>query len=256
MQNDRFTYLHTLPLGSKLLYTMVLLVLGMGYLFALIYVFESHAGRDGKPGLSVRDVVIAYSGDQGVTRLESALKGPMSGMLHKEDVAEIVAWVRSDTGSEQFETKIVPILEEHCQSCHDGSNPHIPNLKGYNNVMKMVQLDTGADIFTLIRVSHIHLFGMTFIFFITCMIFVHAYVRPLWFKYAVIVTPFIGIIFDIGSWYLTKVYTPFAWVVMIGGGFMGLAFAIQWIVSIYQMWFYKLPLEIIEKCGELPRNDQ
>ena len=30
--------------------------------------------------------------------------------------------------------------------------------------MQVVKLDTGMDIFTLIRVSHIHLFGMTFIF--------------------------------------------------------------------------------------------
>lgn len=109
--------------------------------------------------------------------------------------------------------------------------------------MKLVKLDTGVDIFTLIRVSHIHLFGMTFIFFITSLIFVHAYVRPPWFKHAVIAAPFIAIVLDVGAWYLTKVYPVFAWMVMIGGVFMALAFATQWVISMYQIWFYQPPGE-------------
>ena len=51
-------------------------------------------------------------------------------------------------------------------ACHDGSNPHLPNLNGYDNVQKVTENDTGTGVFTLVRVSHIHLFGITFIFFI------------------------------------------------------------------------------------------
>ncbi len=58
------------------------------------------------------------------------------------------------------------------------SNPHIPNLDSYENVMKMVQIDTGQDVYTMVRVSHIHLFGITFIFFIMGSIFLHARVNP------------------------------------------------------------------------------
>jgi hypothetical protein len=50
--------------------------------------------------------------------------------------------------------------------------------------------------------------------------------------------PFVSIVIDIGSWYLTKINTAFAWAVIIGGGLMGLSFAIQWLVSMYQIWFY------------------
>lgn len=241
---NRFTHFHHLPQGSNILCTATLAVLALGYSLAVIYLYTVHAGRDGKPGLSTEDIVIAYGGSQKDTRLETAIKGPMSGMLHKEDVAEIIAWVRGNTGREPFQAKIAPILQEHCLACHDGSNPHIQNLQGYDNVMKLVKLDTGMDIFTLIRVSHIHLFGMTFIFFITGSIFVHAHVRPLWFKHAVMAIPFIAIVLDVSAWYLTKVYASFAWVVMIGGVFMASAFATQWVVSMYQIWFYRLPPEV------------
>lgn len=234
---NRSAHFQDLPLGSNILYTMTLLVLGMGYLFAMLYLFGTHAGRDERPGLSVDDLVIAYSGSQKDTRLEAAIKGPMSGMLHKEDVGEIVAWVRGGAGREPYQERIVPILQEHCVACHNGSNPHIRDLQSYDNLMQVVKLDTGMDIFTLIRVSHIHLFGMTFIFFMTSSIFVHAQVQPRWFKCAVIATPFVAIILDVSAWYLTKVYVAFAWVVMISGVFMGLAFAVQWTISLYQIWF-------------------
>jgi len=54
-------------------------------------------------------------------------------------------------------------------------------------------------------------------------------------------TPFICIAADVSSWYFTKIYHGFAWVVLISGGLMGLSFAFMWIVSMYQMWFYRVP---------------
>lgn len=241
-----------MPMGMRVLYTSTLVVLGIGYLFAMIHIFSSHAGRDGDPGLSVDDLIIAYSGSKSDTRLEAALKGPMANMLPGAETAKIVAWVRGGAEESDFTAnKIDRIIENRCITCHSGKNPHIPNLRGFENMKEVIQVDTGFDIFTLVRVSHIHLFGITFIFFICSSIFCHTYIKPLWLKCVIIMTPFIAIIFDIGSWYLTKLYEPFAWVVMISGGFMGLAFAVQWFTSMYQMWLYKLPQEVIDSEGDV-----
>jgi hypothetical protein len=242
-----------LPLSLRMVFTMTLLVLGLGYLFAIIHIFSSHAGRDGHASLSVQDLIIAYSGSDSDTRLESALKGPMQNMLPTDERNGIIAWVRAGADAAAYNKDIAPIIEKRCQTCHNGSNPHIPDLRDLNTgVMPLVEKDTGMDIFTLVRVSHIHLFGITFIFFITSFIFSHALMRPLWFKCVVIVMPFLTIIFDILSWYLTKMWPPFAWVVMISGALMGLSFAIQFFTSLYQMWLYKLPADIEAKGGELP----
>jgi hypothetical protein len=83
------------------------------------------------------------------------------------------------------------------------------------------------------------MFGLTFIFFIVGTIFSHAYFPKLWLKCTVMATPFIAIFLDIGSWWITKVSESFAYVVVIGGALMGFSFAIQWTVSIFQMWFWK-----------------
>lgn len=249
-------YLHfqELPLSIRTLFTGTLFVFGFGYIFAMIYVYESHAGRDGRPSLSVQDLIIAYSGSKTDSRLEVALKGPMANMLPVDEANTISAWVHKGTDKSGYERDVKPILAKRCLTCHDGSNPHIPNLDGYVNLAKMAESDHGADIFTLVRVSHIHLFGITFIFFIMSLIFSHAFVRPVWFKCLVIALPFASILLDVLSWYLTKVLEPFAWMVMISGGLMGFAFAYMWVISMYQMWFYSMPSELTDRPPGQSRN--
>lgn len=247
------TYLHfqELPPSMRMLFTGTLIVLGCGYMFAMIYIFESHAGRDGDPSLSVQDLIIAYSGSKEGSRIEAALLGPMSKMLSPAEAGVISQWAHEGADKAVYEQKVKPIVDKRCMTCHDGSNPHLPNLNGFDNIVKMAETDSGVNISTLVRVSHIHLFGMTFIFFIMCFIFTHALVNPFWLKCVVVAVPFLCIVLDVFSWYLTKIYEPFAWVVMISGAFMGTAFAYMWIVSFYQMWFYKLPKEYRDRQGSM-----
>ena len=236
-------YLHCqeLPMSRRVLYTGVLMVLGMGYMFALLYVYTAHGNLDGKASLSVDDIVIAYSGSTEGTRLEAALRGPMGNMVGLDDRASILGWVQAGAARGSYEAQIRPIIEANCLTCHDGSNPHLSNLDGFDNIQSVVEHDTGADLFTLVRVSHIHLFGLTFIFFLMGLIFSHTFMRPVWLKCTIMATPFVCIASDVSSWYFTKLYSGFAWVVLIAGALMGLSFAIMWIVSMWQIWFYKVP---------------
>jgi hypothetical protein len=236
-----YRHFKELPATMRTLFTGALCVVGLGYLFAAIYVFAAHAGADGQPGLSVQDIQITYSGSSETTPLEKALIGPMSGMLPQRDLVTVIDWIHEGANKRAYEAGIESIIETNCLSCHDGSNPHLSNLDGFENVAITVEQDTGADLYTLVRVSHIHLFGLTFIFFVVGFIFSHAYLRPLWLKHIIIIAPFAGVIMDVLGWYVTKVFTPFAWVVLIAGVVNGLSFAAMWVISMYQMWFYKLP---------------
>jgi hypothetical protein len=80
-----YQHFSQLPYSVRFLYTAALCILGMGYLFALVYLFHTYAGKDGDPSsVSAEDLVIAYSGSGKGSRLESALSGSMSAMLPKE----------------------------------------------------------------------------------------------------------------------------------------------------------------------------
>lgn len=230
-----------LPLVQRVVYTLTLLVLGLGYAFASLYVFESHAGRDGEPMLSVEDLVIAYSGSKTGTHLESALKGPMSNMLPAEENLQLIDWLHRGAEEAEYQAKTAAIFKKRCVACHNNRNPHLPSLEDYEHVKLTAEQDTGADIFTLVRVSHIHLFGLTFIFFIVSTIFSHAYLRREWLKITIVSTPFVAIALDISSWFITKLYEPYAWMLIISGAFMAMSFAVQFFISLYQMWFFSLP---------------
>ena len=122
-----------------------------------------------------------------------------------------------------------------------------------DNLQKVTRKDTGASIATLVRVSHIHLFGMTFIFFLTGLMFSHAYVRPVWFKCTVVAVPFAGIMVDVASWYLIKVFHPFVFAEIIAGALLAACFAFMWLVSLYQMWFSTTPAMVQSRNpGDLP----
>lgn len=187
-------YLHysELPYSQRVLYTATLLILGLGYLSALLNVYFTYAGRGGGNPylLSVQDIVVAYSGSGKGSKLESALMGPMSTMLPPDDRGIILRWVQEGSLRAAFDRDVKPIFDKRCLSCHDGSNPHLPNLSSFDDVKKVTEQDTGASISTPVRVSHIHLFGLPFIFFIVGLMFTHAYVRPVWLKCAIVALPF------------------------------------------------------------------
>src|SRR5208282_5126401 len=246
-----FHHYSEMPYSLRVLYTATGLVLGLGYLFALIYIFDTYAGRAGDSPLmlSYQDVVVGYSGNGQGSVLESALSGPMRNMLPHEESIAILGWLQAGAAPDAFESDVRPIIEKRCLVCHDGSNPHIPNLSGYDNVKKVTSADTGPSIVTLIRVSHIHLFGITFIFFIMGLMFSHAYVRPVWFKCAVIAMPFLSVMLDVSSWYFVKIYHPFAWVVVFSGMILAACFAFMWLVTLYQMWLSPPPAMVVERLG-------
>lgn len=253
MTKINFVHFKFLPMSMRVLFSMVLLVFGVGYLMAMIQVWENHAGKDGDPMLSAKDLMIAYSGNPDGTKLETALRGSMADMLPDEKRQVIFDWLHSGADEETFTSKIDPILQEHCVMCHSpDANPHLPNFTSPEGVAKVTAKDEGMNLHTLIRVSHIHLFSITFIFFITGFIYTHAHVRPTWLKCVVLAVPFATLITDVASWYLTKVWTGFAWVVILSGALMGFSFAIMWITSMWQMWFYRVPEHIIENEGRIP----
>src|SRR3974377_1332165 len=103
-------YLHysELPYSQRVLYTATLLILGLGYLFALLNVYFTYAGRAGGNPLmlSYEDIVVAYSGSGKGSRLESALRGPMSTMLPPDERALLVSWAQEGASQSVYDRDI------------------------------------------------------------------------------------------------------------------------------------------------------
>jgi hypothetical protein len=223
----------------------------------MVMIFITVAPVDGKPGLSATDIGIKYHGNRSATRLERALAGSMKYNRTGAEFETIVSWIRDGGPEARFDTEISPIFTERCVQCHNpDSGMGIPDLTGYGLVMELVRVDTGETVGDLVRVSHIHLFGLGFVFYLLGRIFILTEI-PVWLKRTVVVIPFAAIAVDIGSWWFTKYAHLFAYAVLIGGALMGLSFAFQALVSLYQMWFFKDRFERTrERSGEYRRSGE
>lgn len=227
--------LKNLPFSVKVLFTSYLIIVAIGYFIALLQILFTHGLADGKLGLSISDIVYSYYGNRSGSTLEKMLNGPMKPYAPPEERFEIIQWVRDGAKPKVYEKKIKPIVESRCLMCHNGSSS-LPDFSKFEEIASRAKTDTGVTLQSLVRVSHIHLFGIAFIFMFVGIIFCFAAGVPEPLKALAVFMPFLFQMLDIASWWLTKLNPHFAWLVIAGGAGMAMAFVFMWIVSIYEMW--------------------
>lgn len=230
----QITTLARLSESYKVLFTGFLLVIGVGLMMAGGQIMLTHGKADGKPGLSINDIVYSYYGNRSGSKLESMLEGQMKPMAPDEIRFELIQWARDGGHITAWGSKIQPIMEKYCVSCH-GPGTALPDFSKFENVKKAAEVDEGASIGSLTRISHIHLFGIAFIFLFVGWIFGLAQYPRKW-KLILIATPFVFLLLDVLSWWLTKYMPAFAWLTMIGGIGYSLASTVMIFTSLAQMW--------------------
>src|SRR5450756_1159202 len=175
--------LPNLPTPIKVLFSGYLLAIGLGLCMAGLQIMltHGHGMAEGKPRLSVDDIVYSYYGNRSGSKLESMLNGSMKEMGTPEARIDIIKWVRNGAPEAEWEPHFKGVFNEHCVPCHS-TVLNIPDFTKYEEVKKVAKIDEGASIQTLTRVSHIHLFGISFIFFFMGFIFSFAVGMPRWLK--------------------------------------------------------------------------
>lgn len=226
--------------SEKILNTVFLLTIGLGYLMALVNMYYTHQGRDGKPGLTLQDIVIQYHGSRDQTRLGTAINGIMEPNLkYKSDKEVILKWINEGADEAGFDVSIAPILNRDCIICHTPAvNPGLPGLTHYQSVADLARPGGGAPLPLLVKVSHIHLFGIAFILYFIGRIFLLCEMN-VYVKRIAVVIPFVAMLLDVVSWFLAKSMAGFVYVVVLSGALMGLSMGMQILMSLYQMWFWK-----------------
>lgn len=234
---------YNLTLSEKLLYTAFLLLIGLGYLMAASYLYVTHVDNDKQPGLSIEDVAYSYYGNRSGTRLEAAIRGSMAGNISDEDRNVVVAWLKDGAEKEHFDKDIKPILQKTCLACHvQGNGMNLPDFSTYEGLHKYAEVDMGMSMASLLKLSHIHLFGISLLLFALGFIFVQSEVN-VHFKRFLVMSPMVAVFVDILSWYLTKWDSHYAIVVVAAGAVLGFSMAAQILISLYQIWFLKKPLD-------------
>jgi len=237
---DGWLNLPNLSLPLRTLFTGYLLVTGLGLLMAGAQILLTHGMADGKFGVSIDDIIYSYYGDRGGSRLESKLNGSMKDKASVEVRSEIIQWVQNGSREDEWVSDVKKLFDNNCIQCH-GNIPGLPDFNKLDVVKHLSEIDKGASVDSLARVSHIHLFGIAFIFFFIGLIFSLAVGISPWLKAIIIFIPFIFLILDVFSWWLIKWYPSFAILTILGGVGYSMASAFMMMTSLYQMWV--LPLK-------------
>lgn len=229
---------HETPI--KVLFSGYLVTVGIGYMFALIQILLTHGMADGKFGLSVDDIVYSYYGNRSGTVLEQQLNGAMKENASEQQRFEIIQWVRDGADPDAYkEDGIEKIIQERCVMCHNKEASGIPNFNDFEKLKALTTQDEGATLASLTRGSHIHMFGISFIFMFVGIIFSFSETTSIRYKCVAIGMPYAFLIADILSWWLTKFVPMFAWLVIFAGMGMAVSFLFMWVTSITEMWLFK-----------------
>ncbi len=237
--------LRDLPLSRRLLATGFLVALAAGFLAAQVNLQLQHRGADGKPGMSYDDVVAAFHGRPGSSLLTSKVSpgGSMAKQLpNPADLETLWRWVEGGAREEAF-GPVSEVLARRCIRCHNpgGEMRQVPFAESrerapeFDKVKPLTSPDTGMSWASLAKSSHAHLFGLATLFAVAGWIFTQTGLRERT-KAAFVTLPFVALLVDVGSWWLTKLAAPFAVGIVLGGALMGLAFAVLITVPLWEMW--------------------
>ncbi len=220
----------------RALFTGYLVVIGLGLLMSFAQILLTHGMADGRFGLSLDDIVYSYYGNREGSRIEAKLQGSMKLMASEEDRAAIIKWVRMGAPLEGWQSQIREVVASNCTRCH-GTVPGLVEYRTYEGIKSVSQIDEGATVPTLARVSHIHLFGIAFIFFFVCLIFVHATGVPNSLRVAAVAAPYVFICVDVFSWWATKWVPAAAYLTLLGGFGYAVSSGFMISTSLYQLWW-------------------
>lgn len=223
-------------LSRRVFSTSVLIVLGLGYVLALIYLFTGHVRHFMSEGHSpVEAIEFTYHGlPSAQPRLLVSLQGTMASTISAHEYDQISAWIDGGATEADYATSVEPIISKNCMSCHHADG-YFPTLETYEDLKPLTEPDTGMDVTKLARMTHVHLLGIPLLFYILGALFI----RTRWnevLKSFIVVLPFVGILMDIAHWWITKTDKNAAVGVLLGGALMSLGFALQWLMIFVDLW--------------------
>lgn len=262
--------LSTMPVGVRITLTALLLIIGAGYLVAVLNIYHQHRLADGKPDLSIDDVRAIYSGltvqrnEETVipSRMLTMIQGAMREYIDDDEDFEILeTWLKAggtEAGLDDGPRRKTPrrALIRNCMRCHAQSTntdiskeaPFGPDefevdygmltpLIGTATESSETTLDVPPQytLSRLVLVSHIHMLSIPMFTLVVALMFMMTR-WPAVLRTVLTPVPMLALVFDFAGWWLARLAEPFVFILAGAGGFFGLVFGLQIIAVLIDMW--------------------
>ena len=236
--------LSRLPVVVKITLSLSIIMLGIGYLIALLNLYLTYSMTDGEPGLTANDLRRAFYGNRDNTRLAAKIHGgSMEQFLTVPGEKErILSWIQDGAEEPKYQMAVKPILEENCIRCHSVAGvASFRPLTTYTEVMTVTEIDRGEPVGLWARVAHTHIQSIGLIFLVLGLAVAFTSISEL-LKQILVCLPFMALVSDFGARALTKYFPSLVYVVMAMGAIMALSFAAMVLLPLYEMWLKKIDL--------------
>jgi len=227
-----------LPRAARVAVSLFVIVLGSGYLSALVNLYATYSDADGKAGLTPDDVKLRLYGNRSSTTLESVIVpgGKMSQYMQEPGGREaMIAWLHAGASQAGF-LKVQPILNRNCVRCHNPSGAaSFRPLTNFQQVSAVAQVDTGESWANWARTAHTHIQSMALMYLALGLAFAFCGV-PDRIKIPVISIPFVAIITDFTARALAHYWPAWTYVVLLSGMFIAIATGVLSLGILYELW--------------------
>jgi len=236
--------LGALALPARILLTLFLLGVSAALAAGEGNILASHAGADGRPGLSFEDLRRVFHGRPGWTLLASKLDG---GSMEKHipvpsERKVLLDWAGSGARREDFEAA-ARVLDLRCVKCHSsgGEKEGSPFAEireagaRYDLVVRYAEPDRGMSPAARTTTTHAHLFSLSMLLGLLGFVFLFTNTRPR-VKTAAVVLPFAGMFMDVGCWWLAILSPAFVAGIVAGGAMLASGILVLVARPLWEMW--------------------
>lgn len=235
-------------LGARLGLTMLILTLLGGYIIASVaHLYTHHQNRDGRAGLSLTDIESAYRKVTNQALLLVALNRDHPADLPDDEQKILLDWLAGTSNEirvnyDNFDFAEIPpndIIFDRCSDCHSGNAEQGGgiSLEFWDDVQNVAFSNEiqPPDDKILLKSTHAHASTMAIIGIVVALL---AYLTRTW-RWLVNLLIFIaglGLLVDIGSWWLAREHEFFITLIIGGGAAHSSAMATLMLLTIYDLW--------------------
>lgn len=258
------------PAGVRLMLTAFLVIIGVGYLFAVANIYLQYEMVDGKPGMSMNDLRAAYSGLTVRRSKDAEIPSRMLTMLRTSmrqyvdddrDFNVLESWLTkggTKAGLAEGGTKRTPerAIILNCLRCHAKSadtdiskkSPFGPDefTVDYEMIRPFLPKEGAADrewvhvgpqLTTprLVLVTHMHMLSIPIFTLIVGGLFACSRFprRP---RAWLTPVPMLAVLFDFAGWWIARGVPSAVYMIAAAGAVFGVVFGLQLIVVLIHLW--------------------
>jgi hypothetical protein len=228
-----------LPLSVSALriaYTLFLVSVGFGLVQAQLYLLLSIRTSQGQWFPSPQDIANHFYVKK-IPLLKKAIDGNMSEYIDSNDDRQaLYQWMKAMAPRNVYEKRIKEILEDSCVECHaPNEEAFFADFTKYEGIQKVAIFSYVPYLRARLRISHPHMLAIPLFMLPIVLGLLFTPLKTNW-KIALMALPFLGVLLDISSWFLTMVFPWGAWFILLGGGMTAFSVVLAILLNLYFLW--------------------